>query len=60
MSYPVVLLVSSLVIVVVIVLLVREVRLRRALECLLRRLLNYWRSHEANPVDRRRRDSRRL
>jgi len=39
-------LIGSLVILLLTLLLVREVRLRRALETLLRRLLNLWRNHE--------------
>ena len=59
LSYPVVL-ISSLVVALLVLFLAREVRLRRALESLLRRLLDYWRSDETNPVDRRDRSDRRL
>jgi hypothetical protein len=44
---------STLLAVVLAIALAREVRLRRALESLLRRLLALWRSHE----DRRSRDA---
>ena len=42
----IVLVCSSLLAVVIVLALAREIRLRRALESLLRRLLSYWRSHE--------------
>ena len=55
---------SSVLAVVLVVVLAREIRLRRALESLLRRLLAYWRTREerthrdtAHPVDA---DDRRL
>ena len=49
---------SSLLAVVLVLALVREVRLRRALQTLLHRLLVYWRSHgktkdDADTSDRR-------
>ncbi len=37
---------SSLLAVVLVLILIREHRLRRALESLLRRLINHWRNHE--------------
>lgn len=46
---------SSLLAVILVLILIREHRLRRALESLLRRLINHWRNHEKNsprePVD---------
>jgi hypothetical protein len=50
-----VLLASSLLAVVLVLALAREVRLRRALQQLLTRILNYWRKrHDKNdPSDRR-------
>ena len=43
---------SSVLAVVAVVVLAREIRLRRALESLLRRLLAYWRTREEhNPRD---------
>ncbi len=46
---------SSLLVVILVLILIREHRLRRALENLLRRLINHWRNHETNttrePVD---------
>jgi hypothetical protein len=39
-------LVSSVLTVILVVALAREIRLRRALESLLKRLLSYWRTHE--------------
>ena len=47
MTY-VILLASSLLAVVLVLILIREHRLRRALESLLRRLLTRWRKHETN------------
>ena len=47
MTAPI-LLASSLLAVVLVLLLIREHRLRRALEALLRRLIAHWRSHEKN------------
>ena len=41
---------SSLLAVVLVLILIREHRLRRALESLLRRLLTHWRHNEANPA----------
>ena len=37
---------SSVLTVVLVIVLAREIRLRRALESLLRKLLAYWRTHE--------------
>jgi hypothetical protein len=37
---------STVLAVILVIALAREIRLRRALESLLRRLLTYWRSHE--------------
>jgi hypothetical protein len=37
---------STVLAVILVVVLAREIRLRRALESLLRRLLAYWRNHE--------------
>ena len=37
---------STVLAVVLVIVLAREIRLRRALESLLRRLLTYWRTHE--------------
>ncbi len=43
---------SSLLAVVLVIALAREIRLRRALQALLKRLLTHWRSHETNhPID---------
>ena len=39
---------SSLLVVILVLILIREHRLRRALESLLRRLINHWRNHETN------------
>ncbi len=36
---------SSVLAVVLVIVLAREIRLRRALECLLKKLLTYWRTH---------------
>jgi hypothetical protein len=54
-----ILLASSLLAVVLVLALAREVRLRRALQQLLTRILNYWRKrHDKNdPSDRRPRGS---
>jgi len=41
---------NSLLVVILILILIREHRLRRALESLLRRLINHWRNHEPNPT----------
>lgn len=41
---------SSLLAVILVLVLIREHRLRRALESLLRRLLTHWRNNEANPA----------
>ena len=43
-----ILLASSLLAVVLVLILIREHRLRRALESLLRRLITNWRNHEKN------------
>ena len=40
---------STVLAVILVIALAREIRLRRALESLLRRLLTYWRTHEAPP-----------
>jgi hypothetical protein len=45
---------STVLAVILVIVLAREIRLRRALESLLRRLLSYWRSHE----ERNTRDTR--
>ena len=45
----VILFTSSLLVVVLVLILIREHRLRRALECLLRRLLKNWRNNDPNP-----------
>lgn len=37
---------SSVLAMILVIALAREIRLRRALESLLRRLLSYWRTHE--------------
>ncbi len=44
MAVPIALAASVLAVVLVVVL-AREIRLRRALECLLKKLLTYWRTH---------------
>jgi hypothetical protein len=45
---------SSVLVVVLVLLLCREVRLRRALQTLLKRLMSYWRNSDAEePVARR-------
>ncbi len=41
---------SSLLAVVLVLILIREHRLRQALESLLRRLINHWRNHATNPT----------
>ena len=46
-----VLLASSVLATVLVILLIREHRLRRALESLLRRLIRHWRSHEMLHTD---------
>ena len=53
-------LIGSLVILLLTLLLAREVRLRRALETLLRRLLNLWRNNEARTSPDRDPDTRRM
>ena len=41
---------SSVLAVVLVIVLAREIRLRRALECLLKKLLTYWRTHTHMPA----------